>query len=48
MVEERVKSPIEENHVVNVIIAGLDREVIEDVRLYNLKLNYSLRKSLKA
>jgi hypothetical protein len=33
MVEERVKSPNEENQVVNDIIAGIDREVIEDVRL---------------
>ncbi len=33
MVEERVKSPIEENQVVNDIIAALDREVIGDVRL---------------
>jgi hypothetical protein len=33
MVEERVKSPIEENQVVNDIIAAIDREVIEDVRV---------------
>jgi hypothetical protein len=33
MVEERVKSPAEENQVVNDIIAGIDREVIEDVRV---------------
>jgi hypothetical protein len=33
MVEERVKSPNEESQVVNDIIAALDREVIEDVRL---------------
>ena len=48
MVEERVKSPIEENQVVNVIIAALDREVIGDVRLSKLNINYSLRKSLRA
>ena len=48
MVEERIKSPTEENQVVNDIIAALDREVIEDVRLYTLKIDYSLIISLRA
>ena len=48
MVEERVKSPNEENQVVNDIIAALDREVIEDVRIYNLKVEHSLMKNLRA
>ena len=48
MVEERVKSPNEENQVVNDIIAAIDREVIEDVRVKIIKFEYSLRKSLTA
>ena len=47
MVEERVKSPTEEIQVVNDIIAALDREVIEDVRIYNLRVEFSLIKSLR-
>ena len=48
MVEDRIKSPSEENQVVDDIITDLDREVIEDVRLYTLKIDYSLILSLRA
>lgn len=32
MVEERIKSPLEESQVVNNIIFALDKEALEDVR----------------
>jgi hypothetical protein len=38
MVEDRIKPPAEENQIVNDIIAALEREAIEDVRLLNSKI----------